>query len=131
MKNQKKQLSRGEVLHIVAKSSRLSIGEITKKAGFKYPTFYAHVKREDLPFETLARYGKALGHNFADEFPEMGDFIFKEDEVVYGKKKMSYEELELERDRWQNKYHKLNEKYQALADKYQILLEEKLGIGGK
>ncbi len=128
MKKDKKGLSRGEVLHIVAKTSKLTIREITEKAGYKPPSFYVHVKQEELPYEILARYGKALGHNFADEFPEMSDYVFQDDQSFYNKKKLSFEELELEKDRWQSKYQELNEKYQTLADKYQVLLEEKLGM---
>lgn len=128
MKKDKKGLSRGEVLHIVAKTSKLTIREITEKAGYKPPSFYVHVKQMELPYETLARYGKALGHNFMDEFPEMSDYVFQDDQINYQKKKRSYEELELDKDRWQSKYQELNEKYQILSDKYQKLLEERLGI---
>jgi AcrR family transcriptional regulator len=129
LKRDKKALSRGEVLRIVAKTSKLTIREITEKAGYKPPSFYLHVKQDDLPYETLARYGKALGHNFTDEFPEMSDYLFQDDQTTYQKKKHSYEELEHEKERWQGKYQELNEKYHFLADKYQKLLEEKLGLG--
>ena len=131
MSNKKVNISRGEVLHKVAKTSRLSIKEIAEKAGYKYPTFYLHIKKADLPYETLARYGKVLEHDFSDEFPDMIDFTFKDKHIAYGAKKMSYEELEVEKDRWLNKYHQLNEKYQLLSEKYHELLEEKLGLKGK
>ncbi|WP_026902424.1 hypothetical protein [Pedobacter glucosidilyticus] len=104
-----------EVLHKVAKTSSLSIKEIAEKAGYKYPTFYLHIKKVDLPYDKLARYGQVLGHDFSDEFPDMMDYIFKDRHVAYGVKKLIYEELETEKERWLNKYHQLNEKYQLLS----------------
>lgn len=128
MKKDKNRLSKGEVLHKVAKTSTLKMKEIAEKAGYKAPTFYVHLKNADLPYETLARYGKVLGHDFSNEFPEMSEYIFHDEQTTYNKKKLSYEELVIEKERWQAKYQDLSEKYQVLADKYQVLLEEKLGL---
>lgn len=127
MKKSKRILSRGEVLYQVAKTSPLSLKEIIKKAGYKYPTFYVHIKKEDLPYETLARYGKALNHDFTNEFPEMADYILKEDTNSYNNQ-LGYEELLKERDKWLSKYQEQTERYQRLSDKYNKLLEEKLGL---
>ncbi|MHB1177619.1 MAG: hypothetical protein ACYCZO_04740 [Daejeonella sp.] len=127
MKKSKGRLSRGEVLHQVAKTSPLSLKEIIKNAGYKYPTFYVHIKKDDLPYETLARYGKALNHDFTNEFPEMADYIMREDGNLYNNQ-LSYEELIKERDKWLHKYQEQTERYQRLSDKYNKLLEEKLGL---
>ncbi|MGB4400565.1 MAG: hypothetical protein WBJ10_14425 [Daejeonella sp.] len=129
MKRSHSNLSRGEVLHQVAKSSPLSLKEVIKKAGYKYPTFYVHIKKADLPFETLARYGKALNHDFTNEFPEMADYILNDDVKSYTQ--LSYEELVKDRDRWLAKYQEQTERYQRLSDKYNKLLEEKLGLRGE
>lgn len=127
MKKSKRILSRGEVLYQVAKTSPMSLKEIIKKAGYKYPTFYVHIKKDVLPYETLARYGKALNHDFTNEFPEMADYIFQEDSNSYNNQ-LSYEDLLKERDKWLSKYQAQAERYQRLSDKYNKLLEEKLGI---
>lgn len=127
MKKSKRILSRGEVLYQVAKTSPLALKEIIKKAGYKYPTFYVHIKKVDLPYETLARYGKALNHDFTNEFPEMADYIIQEDSNTYNNQ-LSYEDLLKERDKWLAKYQAQTERYQRLSDKYNKLLEEKLGI---
>ncbi len=129
MKNTKRSLSRGEVLHQVAKTSPLSLKEIIKKAGYKYPTFYVHIKKKDLPYETLARYGKAMNHDFTNEFPDMADYILNDDPTRYTQ--LTYEELVKDRDRWLAKYQEQTEKYQRLSDKYNKLLEEKLGLRGE
>ncbi len=129
MKNPKRSLSRGEVLHQVAKTSPLSLKEIIKKAGYKYPTFYVHIKKPDLPYETLAKYGKAMNHDFTNEFPEMADYILNDDLKSYTQ--LSYEELVKDRDRWLAKYQEQTERYQRLSDKYNKLLEEKLGLRGE
>lgn len=127
MKTSKGRLSRGEVLHQVAKTSPLSLKEIIKNAGYKYPTFYVHIKKKDLPYETLARYGKAMNHDFTNEFPEMADYIMNEDSNLYNNQ-LSYEDLRKERDKWLHKYQEQSERYQRLSDKYNKLLEEKLGF---
>ena len=129
MKKSQRILSRGEVLHQVAKTSPLSLKEIIKKAGYKYPTFYVHIKKSDLPYETLARYGKALNHDFTNDFPEMADYILNDDPNLYNNQ-LSYEELLKERDKWLGKYQEQTERYQRLSDKYNKLLEEKLGLKG-
>lgn len=129
MKKSNHNLSRGDVLHQVAKTSPLSLKEIIKKAGYKYPTFYVHIKKADLPYETLARYGKALNHDFTNEFPEMADYILNDAPSTYTQ--LSYEELLRDRDRWLAKYQDQTERYQRLSDKYNKLLEEKLGLKGE
>lgn len=108
----------------------MSIKEIILKAGYKYPTFYVHIKQPDLPYETLARYGKAMNHDFSDEFPEMAEYVVKEDAGHY-KDRLTYEDLLKERDRWLAKYQEQAERYQRLSDKYNKLLEEKLGLTGE
>ena len=85
-----------------------------------------HIKKADLPYETLARYGKALNHDFTNEFPEMADYILNDDPSMYTQ--LSYEELLKDRDRWLGKYQEQTERYQRLSDKYNKLLEEKLGL---
>ena len=107
----------------------MSLKEIIKKAGYKYPTFYVHIKKADLPYETLARYGKALNHDFTNEFPEMADYILNDDSSKYTQ--LSYDELLKDRDRWLAKYQEQTERYQRLSDKYNKLLEEKLGLRGE
>jgi DNA-binding transcriptional ArsR family regulator len=129
LKRSKHSLSRGRVLHQVAKTSPLSLKEIIRKAGYKYPTFYVHVKKADLAFEILAKYGKAMNHDFSNEFPEMADYILNDNGAGY-KEQLSYEELLMDRDRWINKYQEQTERYQRLSDKYNKLLEEKLGLEG-
>ncbi|MXV49944.1 hypothetical protein GS399_03095 [Pedobacter sp. HMF7647] len=127
MNKDKKKLSRGKVLHKIAKQSNLSIKDLADKAGYKYPTFYIHIKRDDLPFETLARYGKALNHDFSNEFPEMADIILSEPGSKYSEK-MGYDALMADRDKWKEKYITLSDKYNAVVERYQKILEEKLGI---
>ncbi len=101
--------------------------EIIEKAGYKYPTFYVHIKNDDLSYQILARYGKALNHDFSIEFPEMLDHIMNDDAVVYPEK-LSFEEMTNDRDKWRTKFISLNERYRILQDKYNKMLEDKLGI---
>ena len=114
------------MLHRVAKSSPMNLKDIIERAGYKYPTFYVHVKNSELPYEILSRYGKALNHDFSNEFPEMAEFNLKEGTSSYDNP--SIEELKRDRDKWMNKYNELGEKYRVLQDKYNKMLEEKLGL---
>lgn len=125
----KGKLARGKILHRVAKTSQLSIREIVEKAGYKYSTFFAHIKQPDLPFEILAKYGKAMDHDFSNEFPEISDYV-TEDKKNYSKE-LSYQELSADRDKWRQKYFETAEKYQRISEKYNKLLEEKLGFASE
>ena len=75
-----------------------------------------------------SRHGKALNHDFTNEFPEMADYILNDDPNMYTQ--LIYDELLKDRDRWLAKYQNQTERYQRLSDKYNKLLEEKLGLDG-
>ena len=119
--------SRGQVLHKLARISPMSLKDIIQKAGYKYPTFYVHVKRADLPFEILARYGKAMNHDFSKEFPEMAEYVIK-DQIRPSDSDMTEDELLKERNHWKARYFEQTERYRILSDKYNRLLEEQLGF---
>lgn len=85
-----------------------------------------HIKQDDLAFEILARYGKAMGYSFADEFPEISEYLM-EDKNDYARQ-LSYEDLLQDRNRWREKYFESIDKYNRLVDKYNKVLEGQLGL---
>ncbi len=127
--NKNKELHRGQVLHKIAKLSSLKIGEISQRAGYKYSTFFAHIKKEDLAYEILARYGKVLQHDFSNEFPQMSEYVFYEDNKY--NKELTYPELLEDRDQWKDKFYDISDKYNKLSDKYNKLLEKELGMNNE
>lgn len=62
---------RGRILHQVADAYPGSIKDIVERTGYKYGTFFKHIKLKDLSFSIIAKYGKAMNKDFSIEFPEM------------------------------------------------------------
>lgn len=124
LETENSKISRGKALHKAAKASNMSIKNIVKKAGFSYPAFFLHTKNDNLDLAILARYSKAMGHSFAEEFPEISEYLM-EDKAAYGKE-LSYKELLADRDKWKEKYFEMVERYNKLADKYNSVLEEEV-----
>lgn len=108
----------------------MKVAEVAAKAGYKYSSFYAHIKKADLPFEILARYGTALEYNFRNNFPEMPEFVVNEVPIGYTEKKTQQEWFaEVARLEAANK--KLSEELRFIYSKYTALLEEKRREGGE
>lgn len=105
----------------------MNLRDIIENAGYKYSSFYVHIRRPDLPFQILERYGKAMSHDFTEQFPEMAEYVFNEDPIKYSRK-LNIDDLKKEHAKLQAKYDDLNDKYRNLLAKYSKILEEKLGI---
>ena len=104
---------RGKSLYLAVSRNSLSNKAIAKKAGYKYNTFYSHIKKADLDFGILFRYGKALKYDFSVEYPEMSqNYAFEENmNMSYD---VSFEKLE-------RKYTQLLESHNELLIKYNDL----------
>tara|TARA_R110002020_G_C16314529_1_gene774171 strand:+ start:6471 stop:6887 length:417 start_codon:yes stop_codon:yes gene_type:complete len=92
-----------------------SLTALAKKIGINQSTLYKHFDREDLPYYTIRRYGKAMGHDFRKEFPEMADDF----EMVSEPERESYAvsnlaECEKQRQLWQRKYMELLERHNEM-----------------
>jgi len=108
-----RKIHRGEVLQAIVKRSDLSIPQIAKRTGYSRSSYYNHVRNPQLPLEILEIYGRAVGYDFSDEFPEMLKFkSFKEPEVEY----LSVDQLKKDRDKWRDKYYELLERYHKLME---------------
>ena len=60
-------------------------------------------------------YGKAIKHDFTEEFPEMPKYVVEDPDQDYGKK-LTLEEAIRQRDQWKDKYLELLEKYNRLIE---------------
>lgn len=100
-------------------SHKKSVVKITEEAGYAHSTFYVHKEQEDLPFETLERYGDVLDHDFSAEIPEMKDYMIEKGRKSPSTRTLSYEELLKEKDYWKDKYYSLLEDHNKLIkEKY-------------
>lgn len=83
--------------------------------GISRGTFYNHKDDPDLPFETLEQYGKVLGYDFTNDFPEMHKYVVEEFIAPYGEPKTMDEAIKqkdywrAQADLWKNKYIQLLE----------------------
>jgi hypothetical protein len=114
LKNKINTIHRGAILHAVAKRSSLTIIRLAKEAGYDQSTFYVHKSKEDLSLEILYKYGKVLKHDFSFEIPEMGDYLQMQGISPLSTDKMTYEQLEKERDKWRDRYYSLLEEHNKL-----------------
>lgn len=112
MRNRKKHIHRGELLHKIADDHELSIIKIAKKAGYSRGSYYVHIAQPELSFEILQQYGKAMNYNFADDFPEMKNYVLEDPETTYIFAS-NFEDAVRQRDYWRNKYYNLLEKLAA------------------
>ncbi len=119
MPEKKKKIHRGEILKQVAAESDLSITQIVKRAGYKTRrSFYTHVEDPDLSFEILEKYGKALNHNFREDFPSMPEYSLEEmPSPPYKSKPKTLEEATEIIEYWRSRFYEELEKNNKLLEK--------------
>ncbi|CAD5251323.1 MULTISPECIES: hypothetical protein [unclassified Imperialibacter] len=108
---------RGEILKKVVydykEKTGVTIQAIATKAGYDQSTPYRHFEVEELSYHIIRKYGTAIGHDFREDFPDMGDefMIVSEPKQSYG---MSLDQCMEQKELWQRKYIELLEKHNAL-----------------
>lgn len=107
--------NRGQVLATAVEATGLNKIVVAKKAGYSRSAYYKHIESPDLDFSILIAYGKAINHDFTDEFPEMPKYLLSEPDEVYGKPKNLEDAITL-LGQWKNKYLELLEKYNRLLE---------------
>ena len=123
---------RGKSLYIAVSQSGLSNKDAAERASYRENTFYAHVKQEFLDFKIMAKYARAINHDFSAEYPDILDFRFDNSGDLAEKESKAYLELQrkytalLEKnqliiERNTEKYGELENKYNALLEKYNKL----------
>lgn len=118
MPEKKKKIHRGEALKQIVAESDLSITQIVKRAGYKTRgSYYDHIEDPDLSFEILEKYGKALNHNFRDDFPSMPEYSFEEmPPPPYKSKPKTLEEALNVIEYWRNRFYEELEKNNGLLE---------------
>ena len=118
MTSRKNSKHRGEILRDAVNERGMNITKLMKKVNYSRSTYYNHILDPDLPYEVLEKYGKAMSHDFSDEFPNFSGFRLEDEPAEYGRPETlekALEQMDMYRD-----------KYQDILEKYQKLLEEKI-----
>ena len=115
MAGKKTKLNRGQILATAVGASGLSKEDVAKKAGYTRSAYYKHIENPNLDFHILILYGKAIKHDFTEEFPEMPKYMLEEPEEAYGKPKTMEDAVKLI-EQWKHKYLELLEKYNRLIE---------------
>jgi hypothetical protein len=123
LKTKGKHTHRGEVLQIAVKKTRTKITQLVKRMGISRGTFYNHRDDPNLSFEDLERYGKVMGYDFTNDFPEMQKYVVEEPVAPYGEPK-TFDEAIKQRDYWRNQTDIFKNKYLESLEKYNRLIEE-------
>lgn len=96
-------------------ASGLSREEAAKKAGYTRSAYYKHIENPNLDFHILIAYGRAIKHDFTEEFPDMPKYVLEEPEETYGKPKSIDDAVRMV-EHWKHKYFELLEKYNRLIE---------------
>lgn len=109
-------MHRGKILHQATKLHPSSIKDIVEAAGYRYGTFFKHIKSKDLAYSIIAKYGKVMRKDFSVEFPEMANMphlkFIKQDNIG-----LSVEQL-------QSELNDLRHKYSTILEKHTTAMEE-------
>jgi hypothetical protein len=102
---------RGKILENVARNSKISLAKIARTAGYDRTSIYNHFKEDDLDFGILIKYGKAIGHDFTNDFPEMSLYLSLIPDSLSDPQNLTINEALQQIDFWRSKYINLLERY--------------------
>ena len=111
-------LNRGQILATAVEASGINKEKVARRAGFSRSAYYKHVANPNLSYHILIEYGKAIQHDFTEEFPDMPKYVLEDPESKYGNP-LTIEQAIKQRDQWKDKFY-------DLLEKYNTLMEEKL-----
>lgn len=115
VKSKKTKLDRGQVLATAVEATGLNKQKVAVKAGYSRSSYYKHIREPLLGYHILIAYGRAIKHDFTEEFPDMPKYVLEDPEENYGKP-VSIEEVTRQRDQWKDKYLELLERYNYLIE---------------
>ena len=99
--------------------------EAANKAGYSRSAYYKHIENPNLEYHILMAYGKAIRHDFTQEFPDMPKYLVEEPEEIFGKP-VTFEDAMKLMEAWRSKYYELIEQYnRELIEKYNRLIAER------
>jgi hypothetical protein len=96
---------RGEFLKAAVQKSGFKITVLTQAAGYDRSSYYNHISDPLLPLRILYKYSKAMKLDFSKDFPEIKDFEERGPHNI-----TTFEEMEIDRNFWKEKYFELVDK---------------------
>jgi hypothetical protein len=121
VKNKRTKLDRGQVLAAAVEATGLNKEDVANRAGYTRSAYYKHIENPNLDYHILMAYGRAIGKDFTEEFPDMPKYVLAESDEIYGTPNTLEEAIKL-LELWKGKYVEILEKYNKL-------IEEKLNLG--
>jgi hypothetical protein len=121
VKNKRTKLDRGQVLAAAVEATGLNKEDVANRAGYTRSAYYKHIENPNLDYHILMAYGRAIGKDFTEEFPDMPKYVLAESDEIYGTPNTLEEAIKL-LELWKGKYVEILEKYNKL-------IEEKLSLG--
>ena len=115
LKSKKTKPNRGQILAAAVEATGLNKEDVAIKAGYSRSSYYKHIDNPDLEFHILIAYGRAIKHDFTEEFPDMPKYLMEDPEETYSQP-LSLEEAIRQRDSWKDKYIILLEKYNKMME---------------
>lgn len=111
---------RGEILQKRFEQSELKFITVRQKLGVSHNTIKNWFLMPNLEWEKVIAFGKAIGHDFRVDFPEMPDIIYsgvvEEPEETYESLPKTLDDCLKQRENWMHKYYALLEKHVAMLE---------------
>lgn len=117
MTGKQKKQHRGQILANAVQNSKYTRTAAAERARYDRSTYYTHIKKANLSFAILERYGKAINYNFRDDIPEMDPYVIEEYTEVFNEDTKDPKELTRQRDYWKRKYYEQLERNNKLLEK--------------
>lgn len=104
-------IQRGKILESKLRQLGINLTKLSDKLPWTVKTIYRHFEENELPYEKIAEYAKAVKYPFTEEFPELEKFNYN-----------SIDEIPIYKESTEPDYYRL--KYEMLLEKYNGLLEK-------
>ncbi|WP_041739099.1 hypothetical protein [Echinicola vietnamensis] len=116
-------MHRGKVLKSIINSHPDSGKVIAKRAGYEPGTLYKHYQIENLSYQIITKYAKAMWRDLSIEFPEINK------EISFQSFKQEYDNRDKQQNantayEWKDKYHRLLESHNEILKMNMNLKEE-------
>ena len=92
--------------------------DAARKANYSRSAYYKHIKNPGLDYHILIDYGKAIKHDFTEDFPDMPKYLLEDPEEEIHNTPKTFEEAVKLMEMWKRKYVEL-------IDRHTRLLEER------
>ena len=101
----------GEIIKKRIEESGMRLGDVAKRVGKVRNTFYNWYNRDELPLEDVIKIGRAIKHDFSEDFPALFNQVSDPAQTYGGKVATEVSKCREELSMWKEKYFDLLEKH--------------------